>query len=124
MYEREYRSRVTIAERALRLIPARGSMAISMAVSQPPTLLAALEARIKAGDVEHLRAYYSHSVPAARAILKYEYMDVIRPHPFFLTQIERELMERGAQEGRKVVHSCLATSVACPGCSPRSELMF
>jgi hypothetical protein len=36
----------------MRLVPARGSMAIGMAVSQPPTLLAALEARIKAGNVE------------------------------------------------------------------------
>jgi itaconate CoA-transferase len=104
VYEREYSDRVTTAERAVRLVPARGSIAISMAVSQPPMLLAALETRIMAGDVEKLRAYYSHSVPAAGAILKYEYMDVIQPHPFFLTRIERELIERGAQEGRKVVH--------------------
>ncbi|MBV8453595.1 MAG: acetyl-CoA hydrolase/transferase family protein [Deltaproteobacteria bacterium] len=104
MYEREYSNKVTTAERAVHLIPARCSLAIGMAVSQPPTLLAAIEARIKAGEVEQLRAYYSHSVPAARAILKYEYMDVIQPHPFFLTQIERELIERGVQERRKVVY--------------------
>jgi itaconate CoA-transferase len=104
MYQREYSSRLTSAERAVRLIPARGSLAISMAVSQPPTLLEALEARIKAGEIEQLRAYYSHSVPAASAILKYEYMDVIQPHPFFLTYIERALIERGTQEARKVVH--------------------
>lgn len=104
MYEREYSEKVTTAERAVRLIPARGALAMSMAVSQPPMLLAALEARIKAGEIEQLRTYYSHSVAAARAILKYEYMDVIHPHPFFLTQIERELVRRGAEEERKVVH--------------------
>jgi itaconate CoA-transferase len=104
MYEGDYRDRLMTAERAVRLIPARGSMAISMAVSQPPMLLSALETRIKASEIEQLRAYYSHSVPAARAILKYEYMDVIQPHPFFLTQIERDLIERGTQQERKVVH--------------------
>jgi itaconate CoA-transferase len=92
MYERDYRDRLTTPERAVRLVPARGSMAISMAVSQPPMLLAALETRVKAGEIQQLRAYYSHSVPAARAILKYEYLDVIQPYPFFLTQIERELI--------------------------------
>ena len=71
MYKRDYRDRLTTPEQAVRLVPARGSMAISMAVSQPPRLLAALEARIKAGEIEQLRTYYSHSVPAARAILKY-----------------------------------------------------
>jgi len=104
MYERDYRDRLTTPERAVRLVPARGSMAISMAVSQPPMLLAALETRVKAGEIQQLRAYYSHSVPAARAILKYEYLDVIQPYPFFLTQIERELLQCGAEHGRKVVH--------------------
>ena len=104
MYEGEYRNKVTTPERAVRLVPACGSMAISMAVSQPPMLLSALEARIKAGEIEQLRAYYSHSVPAARAILKYEYLDVIQLYPFFLTQIERELLQRGARHGRKVIH--------------------
>ena len=103
MYEREYRDRLTTPERAVRLVPARGSMAISMAVSQPPILLAALEERVKVGEIERLCTYYSHSVPAARAILKYEYMDVIQPHPFFLTEIERDLIARGAEEQRKVI---------------------
>ena len=68
----------------MRLVPERGSKLISMTVSQPPMLLEALEARIKAGEIEQLGTYYSHSVRAARAILKDEYIDVIKPHPFFL----------------------------------------
>jgi itaconate CoA-transferase len=104
MYEREYHDKLTTPECAMRLVPARGSMAISMAVSQPPMLLAALEARVKTSEIEQLRVYYSHSVSAARAILKYEYLDVIHPYPFFLTQIERELARRGAEHGRKVIH--------------------
>ena len=77
---------------------------MGMAVSEPPALLKALENRLRAGTIEHLRVYYSHSVAAAAAtILKYEYMDVIKPHSFFPTVIERTLVERGQGEGKRVV---------------------
>ncbi len=77
---------------------------MGMAVSEPPALLKALEARIQRGRIEELRVYYSHSVAAAATtILKYEYMDVVKPHPFFPTVIERRLLERGRQENRQVV---------------------
>lgn len=104
MYEAEYRSKRMKPEDAVQLIPARGSLGMGMGVSEPPALLAALERRIRAGAIESLRVYYSHSVPAAAStILKYEYMDVIKPHAFFLTLYERELMKRGAAEGRRIV---------------------
>jgi itaconate CoA-transferase len=77
---------------------------MGMAVSEPPALLAALEARVNAGEIEQLRVYYSHSAPAAgTTILKYEYMNVIKPHPFFPTIFERNLMQRASGEGRTVV---------------------
>jgi hypothetical protein len=31
-----------------------------MAISEPPALLQALEGRIKAGEIDNLRVYYSH----------------------------------------------------------------
>jgi len=104
MYEAEYQSKLMSPEAAVRLIPARGSLSMGMAISEPPMLLQALENRIKARDVHHLRLYYSHSAPAAMmTILKYEYLDVIKPHPFFPTIVERELMRRGAQDKRQVL---------------------
>src|SRR5208282_1465038 len=36
-------------------------------------------------------------------ILKYEYMNVIKPHPFFPTIIERRLFELGQHDNRHVV---------------------
>jgi itaconate CoA-transferase len=105
VYQSEYKSKLTTPEQAIELVPARGTLSMGMAVSEPPALLGALEQRIKRGGIEQLRVYYSHSTPtAARTILKYEYMDVIKPHAFFLTAPERELMQRGAQEGRRVVY--------------------
>lgn len=104
MYEAEYRSKLKSPAAAAELIPSRGTLSMGMAVSEPPALLGALENRVKAGSIEHLRVYYSHSVMAAAVtILKYEYMDVIKPHPFFPTIIERTLAERGRQDNRRVV---------------------
>jgi itaconate CoA-transferase len=104
MYETEYRSKMMTAAAAVRLIPRRGTLSMGMAVSEPPALLQALEGRIVAGEIEQLRVYYSHSASAAMmTILKYEHMEVIKPHPFFPTVIERELARRGAQDRRQVV---------------------
>lgn len=103
-YEAEYKSKLMTAQAAAELIPARGTLSMGMAVSEPPALLAALENRVKAGAIQELRVYYSHSVAAAAVtILKYEYMDVIKPHPFFPTIIERTLFQQGQQENRQVI---------------------
>jgi len=104
VYEAEYRSKLMTSEAAVRLVPARGTLSMGMAISEPPALLQALEGRIVAGEIENLRIYYSHSAPAAMmTILKYEHMNVIKPHPFFPTVIERELARRGAEDHRQVV---------------------
>lgn len=104
MYEVEYKSKLMTPQAAVRLVPARGKLSMGMAISEPPALLQALEERLKARDIESLHVYYSHSAPAAMStILKYEYMDVIKPHPFFPTAIERELARRGAEDHRRVV---------------------
>jgi len=105
VYESEYRSKLTTATQAVELIPSRGTLSMGMAVSEPPALLKALEERVTRRTIEELRVYYSHSVTAAAStILKYEYMDVIKPHPFFPTVVERMLFERGEQDHRRVVY--------------------
>jgi len=104
VYESEYRLKLTSPALAAELIPAQGTLSMGMAVSEPPALLAAIEDRIRRGTIEELRVYYSHSVAAAAStILKYEYMDRVKPYPFFPTIIERMLYERGQQDGRLVV---------------------
>lgn len=104
MHEGQYQAKLMTPTDAVELIPARGSLSMGMAVSEPPALLRALEERIKRGAIEELRVYYSHSVAAAAAtILKYEYMNVIKPHPFFPTIIERMLFERARQDHRQVI---------------------
>jgi itaconate CoA-transferase len=104
MYEVEYRAKLCTAEQAVQLIPSRGTLSMGMGVSEPPAVLVALEQRILRHEIEKLRVYYSHSVAAAFTILRYEYMDVIEPHPFFPVAAERELARRGALDGRTVVY--------------------
>ncbi len=104
MYKAEYAAKLMTPAAAVELIPARGTLSMGMAASEPPALLKALEDRVKRRAIEELRVYYSHSVAAGAAtILKYEYMDVIKPYPFFPTVIERKLFERGRQDNRQVV---------------------
>jgi itaconate CoA-transferase len=104
MYETEYKSKLMTPAAAVELIPSRGTLSMGMAFSEPPALLGALENRVKSRKIEELRVYYSHSVAAAGfTILKYEHMDVIKPHPFFPTIVERTLFERGQQDNRRVV---------------------
>lgn len=105
MYEAEYRSKLRPPQEAIKLVPARGTLSMGMAASEPPALLKALEERVIAGSVDELRLYYSHSVAvAAQTILKYEYMGVIKPYPFFPTVVERSLIDRGRQDHRQVVY--------------------
>jgi len=104
MHKIEYSAKLMTAAAAAELIPARGTLSMGMAISEPPALLKALEDRVKRGEIEQLRVYYSHSVTAAaETILQYEYMDVIKPHPFFPTVVERRLFERGRQNNRQVI---------------------
>ncbi len=104
MYEAEYRSKLMTPDAAVELIPSHGTLSMGMAISEPPALLTALEERVKRGAIEELRVYYSHSIAAAAAtILKYDYMNVIKPYPFFPTVVERMLFERGRQENKRVI---------------------
>ena len=96
VYQTEYNSKLMTPADAVKLIPSRGTLSMGMAVSEPPALLTALEDRVKAGKIDELRVYYSHSITAAAfTILKYEYMSVIKPHPFFPT-IDRAASGRAA----------------------------
>ena len=96
------------------MIPSRGTLSMGMAISEPPALLKALENRVKAGKIEELRVYYSHSVAAAAfTILKYEYMDVIKPHPFFPTIVERRLIRAGPRTIGRSSSTCRGISARC-----------
>ena len=103
-YQSDYNAKLMTADEAVQCIPARGTLGMGMAASEPPAVLNALEKRLQNGIVEEWRLYYMHSEkPAHNTILKYEYMNMVKLYPFFVGPIERELMKLGLQEKKKVV---------------------
>ena len=103
-YHAEYRRKLTTAEKAAEWLPKFGNIGIGMAVSAPPAILQAIEKRVRQGDIERLNLYYMHSAsPLYDSLLKYEYMDRIKPHPFFMNTAERELIARGVADNKRVV---------------------
>jgi itaconate CoA-transferase len=103
-YQSDYNAKLMTAEEAVNCIPARGRLGMGMAASEPPAILSALEKRLQHGTVEELQLYYMHSEnPAHETVLKYEYMNIVKPYPFYMGPIERELVKLGLQENKKVV---------------------
>jgi len=103
-YQSEFKSKLMSADDAVGLISKRGSIAMGMAVSEPPALLQALERRIQDKSLKELRVYYMHSEQTAHdTIFKYEYMDIIKPHPFYMGPVERMLTQKALSEDKKVI---------------------
>lgn len=103
--EEMLRRKLVPADEAVAMIAGDTNISMGMALGEPPSLLQALGARLGRSEVSGLRLWYFHSMPdAAQTILKYEYMDRIRPHCMFMGPIERALMQKGEADGRKVVN--------------------
>jgi itaconate CoA-transferase len=95
--------RLTAAEAANR-IESGWRLCMGMALAEPPAILAAIAARAEADEIDEIKLFYFHSTPHAGAtVLRYELMDRIRPHCFFLGPIERMLLERGEAEGKRPI---------------------
>jgi itaconate CoA-transferase len=105
MYEELYRTKLTDAETAVSQIASGSSVALGMAMSQPPALMQALADRARAGKVDDVKLYYFQSEDQLqRTLLRYELMGRIKPFCLFLAAAERDLIKQGEQDGgRKVV---------------------
>ena len=90
-FQAAYKSKLVSADKAIELVPARGNISMGMAASEPPALLKSLEKRLLTGDIQELKFYYMHSEkPMHDSILKYEYMDKIKPYPFWKRLLQYE----------------------------------
>lgn len=103
--ESAYRAKLVSAADAVHALASSTDISIGMALGEPPALLEALAARLERGELDGLRLWYFHSMPdAARTVLRYEFMDRVRPHCMFMGPIERDLVAKGEADGRKVVN--------------------
>ena len=101
-----YTQKLMNATRAVSTLRSGTTIALGMAVSQPPDLLEALAARAENGDIDDLKVYYFHAEEFMRkSLLRYSLMGRIVPHCMFLGAPERELIRLGEEDGnRKVVY--------------------
>jgi itaconate CoA-transferase len=99
-----YKSKLTTPADAVERIASGVTLSMGMAMSEPPALLKALAARVEHGQVGNLEIYYFESTRiAGETILRYELTDRIHLYCGFLTAVERTLLKRGEQDGRRKV---------------------
>lgn len=112
-----YQSKLTTPEEAVATITSGTTIAMGMAMSEPPALLKTLAKRVELNELCDLNIYYYESTEiAASTILRYELLDRIKPYCMFLSGVERKLIKRSDREGRKVVHyvpCAFSQSVRC-----------
>ena len=102
--EQIYASKRLTAAEAADQVESGHRLAMGMALAEPPAILTAIAARAEAQEIDEVRLYYFHSTPhAAMSVLRYELMDRIRPHCFFLGPVERALLARGEADGRRTI---------------------
>jgi itaconate CoA-transferase len=110
-----FRRRLATPEQALRGLPRRGSVLLGFFAAQPQALVQALADNAKGGAFDELRLYYMHATSAtAKALLRLDLMDVVKPHPYYIGPGERALTREAGATGRKVVFFVPAGFSAIP----------
>ena len=104
-FERLYQDKLCSADAAMSAVSSGDNLSMGIALGEPPALLKALSERLDRGELEDLKLWYFHSMPAAATtVLDYRHMDKLTPHCMFLGPTERALVEAGEADGRKVIN--------------------
>lgn len=92
------------SQEAVANIHSHTNLSLGMACGEPPALLQALADRARKHEVTDLRVYYYESTPIlADTILQYDLLNDIKPNTMFCTNVERNLIKRGVEDGGKKV---------------------
>lgn len=90
----EYRSKRLPATDAVEKIPRSGNLAFGMGPANPPALLEALTARIASGGIDDLHIHYQLAGNAAASLFNTAFLDRIRLHPNFMSELDRDFIKR------------------------------
>jgi itaconate CoA-transferase len=103
-YEELYGTKLSTAGKAVAAIADGETLSVGMAIGQPPALLAALAARIRANDLKNLKVYYKIAMePLAKTLLAEDVVEKIDAHSFFMAAPDHEIIKRQTKTGRKLV---------------------
>ncbi len=100
-YQETYQQKLVPPETAIAPIEDRSNLIISMSASMPPALMAAIGQKAAGGGYNGLNLYYMHSSPAAaESLIRADLMDVIHPHPLFMSVFDRMLARQGREQDK------------------------
>lgn len=105
LYQELYESKKTTAHDAVASIADRSNLIMGMSFAMPPALMEAVASRAKQGWFTQLNVYYMHATAAAsESLFVPELMNVIKPHPLFMSSHDRQLAKLGREAGEKWVN--------------------
>jgi itaconate CoA-transferase len=110
-----YQAKLSTAAEAVTAVPRTCNLVLGAFSTQPPALMQALAARVRAGDHDLIRLYYMASSPAmGDTLLQYDLMAVIKPHPAFIWPLERALEAEGRKHHTQTIFYVPASFSAVP----------
>ena len=99
-----YAAKLVTPEKAVSAIAEGETVACGMAIGQPPALLSALAARLRANDLKRIRLYYKIAMePLAKSLLAEDVIEKVDAHSFFIGAPDHEVIKRQAKTGRKLL---------------------
>jgi itaconate CoA-transferase len=102
--EHEYRQRLTTPDEAVRGIQSSSKIGFGIGVGQPPALLAAIAGRLRSGELNDLSIYYKLAMKhAAETVLADDVLHAVHPCPLFLTEVDRKIIRKQMESGRKIL---------------------
>ncbi|WP_240796848.1 acetyl-CoA hydrolase/transferase C-terminal domain-containing protein [Terasakiella sp. SH-1] len=105
LYTDLYEAKKTTAHDAVASIADRSNLILGMSAAMPPALMEAVASRAKQGWFTNLNVYYMHASEAAiESLFVPELMNVIKPHPLFMSGHDRQLAKQGYEVGEEWVH--------------------
>lgn len=104
-YSNMYQDKLCTAADAAKLVEDRKNLVLGMGAAMPPAIMAAVAERAKRGEFTRLPVYYMHASDAAvQTLLVPELMDVVKPHPLFMSAHDRMLAKKGYEVGQEYIH--------------------
>jgi itaconate CoA-transferase len=102
--QQEYEKRLRTADQAVSDIQSGSKIGFGIGIGQPPALLAAIAERLRAGDLKDLSIYYKLAMQhAAETVLADDVLHAVHPFPLFLTDVDRRIIKKQQEMGKKVL---------------------
>jgi itaconate CoA-transferase len=102
--QEEYTRKLTTADAAVRDLASGSNLAFGAGAGQPPALLEAIARRLRSSELQDLRIYYKLAMKhAADSILADDVLHAVDLHPLFLTEVDRRIIKKQQEIGRKVL---------------------